>query len=170
MKHIWNVIAAALGAAAGFLWGEINGMFIALLTFIVFDYISGVMAAFKQKKVSSSIGFIGILKKVGILMAVGVAHVLDVYVLKQGAVLMTATQLFFIANEGLSILENLGEIGVRFPKALKNALEKLRDTDNKEEQKHDTHQSGSAGESGLRSGEEDAGGDADGSGEETGEH
>lgn len=140
MKHFFGIIAAGLGAAAGFLWGEINGMFIALITFISFDYISGVMSAIKRKKASSSVGFLGILKKVGILMAVGVAHILDVYVLKQGAVLMTATQLFFIANEGLSILENLGEIGVKLPKALKNALEKLRDTD-KEDDNHGTDQS-----------------------------
>lgn len=133
MKHVYNVIAAALGAACGFLWGELNGMLIALIVFIVFDYISGLMSAAKNKCLSSSVGFKGILKKVGILIAVAVAHILDVYVLKIDGVLMTMTELFMIANEGLSILENLGEVGVRFPAALKNALEKLRDNNDKKQ-------------------------------------
>ena len=132
MKHVFNIITAAVGAACGFLWGELNGMLIALLVFIVLDYVTGLMSAAKNKRLSSSVGFKGILKKVGILIAVAVAHVLDVYVLKMDGVLMTMTELFMIANEGLSILENLGEIGVRFPTVLKNALEKLREKNDKE--------------------------------------
>lgn len=133
MKHVFNFICAAVGAACGFLWGELDGMLIALLVFIVLDYISGCLSAAKNKRLSSSVGFKGILKKVGILIAVAVAHVLDVYVIKMSGVLMTMTELFMIANEGLSILENLGEIGVRLPASLISTLEKLRDKNDKED-------------------------------------
>lgn len=139
MKHAYNIIAAAVGAACGFLWGELDGMLIALLVFIVLDYVSGCLSAAKNKRLSSSVGLMGILKKVGILIAVAVAHILDVYVIHMSGVLMTMTELFMIANEGLSILENLGEIGVKLPKALKETLAKLRDNndDNKDNDKGD---------------------------------
>ena len=132
-RQVWDTVFGALGAVAGFLWGGLTGMLIALLAFMAFDYLSGVMVAIKKKKVSSAVGYKGLLKKAGILLCVAVGHVLDVYVLGGAAVMMTACELFFIANEGISVLENLGRLGVPYPKKLKDVLEALK---NKSEDKN----------------------------------
>lgn len=135
-RNIWNGAVAAVGMAAGFLWGEMTGLMIALLTFMVLDYISGVFVAIKRKKVSSAVGYKGILKKCGILLGVAVGHILDAYVIKSGAGLMAACQAFFLANEGISILENLGRLGVKYPAKLKNVLEALKSESDKEKDKN----------------------------------
>jgi toxin secretion/phage lysis holin len=134
-RNIWNGAVAAVGMAAGFLWGDMTGLMIALITFICMDYISGVLVAIKRKKLSSAVGYKGILKKCGILLGVAVGHVLDTYVIKSGAGLMAACQAFFIANEGISILENLGRLGVKFPAKVRNVLEALKSESEKEKDK-----------------------------------
>ena len=134
-RNIWNGAVAAVGMAAGFLWGDMTGLMIALITFICMDYISGVLVAIKRKKLSSAVGYKGILKKCGILLGVAVGHVLDTYVIKSGAGLMAACQAFFIANEGISILENLGRLGVKFPAKVRNVLEALKSDSEKEKDK-----------------------------------
>lgn len=134
-RNIWNGAVAAVGMAAGFLWGDMTGLMIALITFIIMDYISGVLVAIKRKKLSSAVGYKGILKKCGILLGVAVGHILDTYVIKSGAGLMAACQAFFIANEGISILENLGRLGVKFPAKVRNVLEALKSDSEKEKDK-----------------------------------
>jgi toxin secretion/phage lysis holin len=134
-RNIWNGAVAAVGMAAGFLWGDMTGLMIALITFICMDYISGVLVAIKRKKLSSAVGYKGILKKCGILLGVAVGHILDTYVIKSGAGLMAACQAFFIANEGISILENLGRLGVKFPAKVRNVLEALKSDSEKEKDK-----------------------------------
>ena len=136
-RNIWNGAVAAVGMAAGFLWGDMTGLMIALITFICMDYISGVLVAIKRKKLSSAVGYKGILKKCGILLGVAVGHILDTYVIKSGAGLMAACQAFFIANEGISILENLGRLGVKFPAKVRNVLEALKSDSEKEKDKED---------------------------------
>ena len=135
-RQLWNTVIGAVGLAAGFLWGEMTGLMIALLTFIIFDYVSGVLVAIKRKKLSSAVGFKGILKKCGILLGVAVGHILDAYVIKSGAGLMAACQAFFLANEGISILENLGRLGVKYPEKLKNILAALKN-ENEDKNKED---------------------------------
>ena len=98
-----------------------------LIAFIVIDYLSGVVAAFVCKRLDSAIGARGIAKKVGFLVLVAVAHLLDQVAGLGAPVLKTATIWFLIANEGISITENLGEIGVPIPKTLQDALRRLRD-------------------------------------------
>lgn len=132
-RVILQTIAAGAGATVGFLWGDWSGLMIALITFIAFDYLTGVLNAIKRKKLSSEIGFKGLLKKIGILLCVAVGHILDAYVLKQGSVLTAAVQLFFIANEGISILENLGRLGVKYPQKLKDVLQALKKEDSKKD-------------------------------------
>lgn len=134
-RNIWNGAVAAVGMAAGFLWGDMTGLMIALITFICMDYISGVLVAIKRKKLSSAVGYKGILKKCGILLGVAVGHILDTYVIKSGAGLMAACQAFFLANEGISILENLGRLGVKFPAKIRNVLEALKSDSEKEKDK-----------------------------------
>lgn len=128
MREFWKVIQAVFTAAGGwigyFLGGN-DGLIYVLLVFVIIDYITGIMCAVSDKKLSSSIGFKGICRKVLIFMLVGMAHLLDRYVLKTGSVLRTAVIFFYISNEGISLLENAGHLGLPIPEKLKEVLEQL---------------------------------------------
>jgi len=126
-KTIWQM-GFALGATLlHFLFGGWSAPLQILVAFIVIDYLSGVVAAFVGKRLDSSVGSRGIAKKVGFLVLVAVAHLLDQIAGLGAPVLKTATIWFLIANEGISITENLGEIGVPIPDRLRQALAVLRD-------------------------------------------
>ena len=122
-------ISAALGAVGGFLFGQLNGLFYAVIAMMAIDYITGVVVAVLDKKLSSEVGFRGLVKKVFILVLIAVAHIIDAQVIGTGAALMTAVMLFFIANEGISILENAAALGLPIPQKLRDVLEQLRDKD-----------------------------------------
>lgn len=129
MSKLWNVLSAifaTIGLWLGLFIGPVNGLLIALIVFVITDYITGVASAIVRKELSSSVGFKGLARKVLIFLIVGIANVLDVYVLGANAVLRTAVILFYMANEGLSIIENAGEIGLPIPKKLKEVLAQLR--------------------------------------------
>lgn len=96
---------------------------------IVIDYISGLIKAYNTKTLSSSIGFKGILKKVGILLIVMLSVLVDRVTIDNGGI-RTLVIYYFVANEGLSILENLAEAGLPVPKTLKNSLKVIK-KDNK---------------------------------------
>jgi toxin secretion/phage lysis holin len=130
MDHIWNfgkIFAAGIGALIGMFIGDINGMMYALLIFIVLDYISGVAVAFKQHQLSSEIGFWGIVKKICLLLVVGIGNVVDVFILGEGAAFRTAAIFFFLANEGISLLENFAALGVKVPEGLTGFLGRLKE-------------------------------------------
>lgn len=118
---------AAVGAFIGWFLGDINGLIYALLAFVVCDYITGIVYACLTKSLSSEVGFKGIAKKVAIFMLVGLANLIDVYVVKQGAVLRSAVILFYIANEGISLMENWGKLGLPLPEKLKEILQQLKE-------------------------------------------
>ena len=129
MSKLWNVLSAifaTIGLWLGLFIGPVNGLLIALIVFVITDYITGFASAIVRKELSSSVGFKGLARKVLIFLIVGIANVLDVYVLGANAVLRTAVILFYMANEGLSIIENAGEIGLPIPKKLKEVLAQLR--------------------------------------------
>lgn len=105
----------------------------ALIAFMALDYLTGVLVAAAQKELSSKVGFKGIAKKVIILALVAVGHILDTHVLGGGAVCRSAVSGFYIANEGISILENAAELGLPLPKKLIDVLKQLRDDNDKEE-------------------------------------
>ena len=107
-------------------------MLIALIVLMALDYVSGVMCAVEDKKLSSAIGFKGICKKVLILMLVGVANILDVNVVGSGAILRGAVICFYLSNEGLSLLENAAYLGLPVPAKLKAILSQLHDRAEKE--------------------------------------
>ena len=135
MKEIWNVIQvifAAIGGSIGWFLGGSDGLLYALIAFVIIDYITGVMCAVLDKKLSSEIGFKGIFKKVLIFLMVGIAKILDGYILGDGSTLRTAFIFFYCANEGLSLLENATHIGLPVPEKLKGILEQLHDRENKE--------------------------------------
>jgi toxin secretion/phage lysis holin len=129
MKDIWNAAQLAITAIGGWLgWvlGGWDGFLYALVVFVVTDYLTGLMAAAVEKKLSSEIGFKGIFRKVLIFMLVGIGHILDAKVIGDGSVLRTAVIFFYISNEGISIIENAGRIGLPIPKKLKAVLEQLK--------------------------------------------
>ena len=128
MKQIWSGIQIAFTAFGGFLgWflGGLDGFLYALIAFTVIDYITGVMCAITDKKLSSSVGFKGICRKVLIFTLVGIGNIVDVYVLGQGGVLRTAVIFFYLSNEGVSIMENTAHLGLPIPAKLKEVLEQL---------------------------------------------
>ena len=136
MKEFWSVIQVAFAAIGGWLgWfmGGCDGLLYALIAFVVVDYITGVMCAVVDKKLSSAVGFKGIFKKVLIFALVGVANILDVNVIGTGSVLRTAIIFFYISNEGVSLIENAGHLGLPIPAKLKAVLEQLHDRAEKED-------------------------------------
>ena len=136
MKNIWNWIQVALAAVVGTLgWflGELDGFLYALIAFVVIDYLTGVMCAVVDKKLSSAVGFKGIFKKVLIFVMVGIGNIIDVQVLGQAGVLRTAVIFFYLSNEGVSLLENAGHLGLPIPAKLKAVLEQLHDRSEKED-------------------------------------
>jgi toxin secretion/phage lysis holin len=140
MKEFWNVIQlvfAAIGGWLGWFMGGCDGLLYALIAFVAADYITGVMCAIIDKKLSSEVGFKGIFKKVLIFMLVGVANILDVQVIGSGCVLRTAVIFFYISNEGVSLLENAGHLGLPIPTKLKDVLEQLHDRAEKEDEKNE---------------------------------
>ena len=122
-------ISGAIGAVVGFLYGEVNGLFIAIIALMVLDYITGILCAVITKTLSSEVGFRGLVKKFVILIVIAVGHLVDAYVIGTGSAVMSAVMLFFAANEGISILENAAILGLPIPKKLKDVLEQLKDKD-----------------------------------------
>lgn len=118
---------AALGGALGAVMGGFDGFLYALVVFVVVDYITGLMAAAVEKKLSSEVGFKGIFKKVVIFCLVAVGHIVDTYIIGEGSVLRTAVIFFYLSNEGISVLENAARIGLPVPEKLKAVLEQLRE-------------------------------------------
>lgn len=136
MKEIWNWIQLALsaiGGVAGWFLGGLDGLLYALLTFVVIDYITGVMCAIIDKKLSSKIGFKGIFKKVLIFVMVAIGHIIDTNLVGTGSVLRTAVIFFYLSNEGISFLENTAHLGLPIPSKLKAVLEQLHDRAEKED-------------------------------------
>lgn len=100
---------------------------------MVIDYITGVMCAIADQRLSSAVGFKGICRKVLIFLLVGIANILDVQVIGTGSVLRTAIIFFYISNEGVSLLENAGHLGLPIPEKIKSVLEQLHDRAESEE-------------------------------------
>ncbi len=126
IQIIIDSIAGAVGAVLGFMYGEVTGLFWALIAFMATDYITGVVVAAINKQLSSEVGFRGLAKKLMILVFVSLGHIADVYVLGGTPVAMSAVMLFYIANEGLSIIENAGNLGLPVPKKLKDIMVQLK--------------------------------------------
>ncbi len=118
---------AAVGGWLGYFVGGVDGLMTALLVLMVMDYVTGVMCAVIDRELSSSVGFRGIFKKVLILMLVGVAHIVDLHVVRSGEALRSAVICFYLSNEGVSVLENAGHLGLPIPEKLKAILAQLHD-------------------------------------------
>ena len=131
--RILKTVSAVSCGIAGFLWGELDGLLVALIAFICLDYITGLIVSAVRHNLNSQTSFAGLAKKAFILIVVSVAHIIDTQILGGTAsVLRSAACGLYIANEGLSILENGGKLGVPYPKKLKEVLEQLRDKSEEE--------------------------------------
>ena len=130
MKTVWNTVQFSFAAVGGFLgWflGGCDGLLYALIAFVTVDYVTGVMCAVVDRKLSSSVGFKGIFRKVLIFVMVGISHILDTQVIGNGSVLRTAVIFFYISNEGVSLLENVSHLGLPVPEPVKTVLKQLHD-------------------------------------------
>ena len=130
MKEFWNTIQlifTAVGGWLGWFLGGCDGLLYALLIFVTLDYLTGVMCAVADHKLSSEVGFKGICRKVLIFALVGIGHVLDTQVIGTGSILRTAVIFFYFSNEGVSLVENAAHLGLPIPEKLKAVLEQLHD-------------------------------------------
>lgn len=130
MRDMWNLIQfifALIGGWLGYFLGGWDGALYALITFITVDYITGVMCAISDRRLSSEVGFRGICRKVIILVLVGVGSILDRQIIGSGSILRTAVIFYYLSNEGISILENATRLGLPVPEKLKNVLEQLKE-------------------------------------------
>lgn len=127
MKHLIDTVTAILGTALTYLVGQWDAPLIVLLCFMVADYITGVLVAIITKKLSSTVGFKGLAKKACILLVMVLAVLLD-HLLHEGEWLFrTLCAYFYIANEGISILENAALLGIPVPNKLREVLAQLND-------------------------------------------
>lgn len=126
-----DIVLFELGLFLGAFLGEVDGLLVALICFSIVDYITGVIDAIMSHELSSNVGFKGIARKVLLFTIVGIAHIMDVYVIGSQAVCRTAVIIFYIANEGLSIVENVASCGVPIPNKIKIILEQLKEEDKK---------------------------------------
>jgi len=136
---VWAKIQAAitaLGGWFGYFIGGMDGLMIALVIFMILDYITGIMGAIIDHKLSSEEGFRGIFKKMLIVILVGVANIVDINVIGTGSALRGAVICFYLSNEGLSLLENAAHVGLPIPEKLKEILAQLHNREQKEGEYH----------------------------------
>lgn len=129
MQTVWSMLKGITLAVGGYIaWflGGFDGVLIALCVFAVVDYITGVVAAIIEKTVNSRVGFKGIARKFLMFLIVGAASILDMYVLHDAAPVREIVIVFYIANEGISIIENSARLGLPIPQKLLDVLQQLK--------------------------------------------
>jgi toxin secretion/phage lysis holin len=128
IEHI-RIILAFVGGVLGCIFGGFNSLIYALTAFVALDYITGILLAIRDKKISSEVGYKGIVRKFLIFLIVSMGNIIDNYVLGTGSTLRTLVIMFYLTNEGISILENAGQLGLPIPKKLREAIEKLNSSE-----------------------------------------
>lgn len=125
ISAIAKTLIAGIGAFFGYVVGEWTIMMQVLLYMAIADYLTGLIAGYKEKKLASKVGFKGIAKKLIIFVLIGVGYQLD-RLFGHGSTIQDMIMFFYIGNELLSLVENAGRIGVPVPTALKDAVAVLR--------------------------------------------
>ncbi|MBR3116523.1 MAG: phage holin family protein [Bacilli bacterium] len=134
MKEFLSVLNAGLATTLIYIFGGLDVALQCLLVAIVIDYITGLIKSYKSASLNSKVGIKGLLKKVGILCLVALTVVIDKLTGNTGYV-RSMVIYYLVANEGLSILENLGEVGIIVPEFLKKRLEQLKETESDKKEK-----------------------------------
>ncbi|QNK40963.1 phage holin family protein [Caproicibacter fermentans] len=120
-----KILLVCMGGLLGWLLGGFDSLIYALVAFVGLDYATGVLLAIHDKKLSSEIGFHGICKKIMIFTLIALGHVIDQYVIGTGSALRTMLIMFYLSNEGISIIENASEMSIPIPDKLKDVLQQL---------------------------------------------
>lgn len=134
IELVWvkiQIAFTALGGWLGFYLGGLDGLLIALIFFVALDYITGVMCAVVDKRLSSEVGFKGLFRKMLIFAMVGMAHIIDTHVVGTDGALRSAVIAFYLSNEGISMIENAGHLGLPIPEKLKTILAQLHGKEDK---------------------------------------
>lgn len=126
-KDLVKIFFTIFGSLVGFFLGDLDIFIYSLTAFVICDYVSGIIRAGFERKLSSKIGFKGILKKIMIFIIVGIANICDKNLIKNQSMIRSSIIFFYIANEGLSILENALAIDLPIPKKLKILLEQFKE-------------------------------------------
>lgn len=126
MKHLISYYVSVFLTTVIYLLGGIDIALKSLLLIMIFDYITGVLSAIYNKELNSKIGFKGIIKKIGYLFLIALSVLID-NILGQDGTIRTLVIYFFVANDGISILENMGEMNIPLPQKLNDVLEQLRE-------------------------------------------
>lgn len=133
MKEFLDVMLQFISTTSGswlrWFLGGYDGLLLALIVFVVVDYVIGVMRSIISKRWSSKIKLREVFKKILIFILVGIGNILDVQIIGNGSALRTAVIIFYISNVGMSLLNNATYIGLPIPKTLRNILEQLRATE-----------------------------------------
>lgn len=131
MNEYWSMILqfifATIRNGLGWFLGGYDGLLFTLIVFVGINYITEVMCAIVDKKLSSEIKLKGIFKKILIFALVGIGNILDVQVIGNGSVFRTAVIFFYLSNVGISLLENASYLGLPIPEVLRDVLEQLHD-------------------------------------------
>lgn len=123
IKHSFASFVAIIGG----IFGPIDGAMYALIAFVIIDFITGILRGIEECTLSSQVGYKNIFKKIGIFVIVGVANILDVYIIKEGGAIRLMAIFFYLANEGIAILENSAIIGIPIPNKLKEILLEIKE-------------------------------------------
>ena len=134
MNNIFNSVVAVIATFFTYLFGGWDVALSILITFMILDYITGVIWAYIQKNLNSEVGFKGLVKKCTILIVLIVGSMLDRLLNSGEWVFRTLVAYFYIANEGISLLENISNLGVPIPAKIKDALEQLNNKEESEKQ------------------------------------
>lgn len=120
---LFKLLLAGSGMMIGWFLGTLDALVYALVVLIIVDYISEIMRGVITKELSSAAGVKAIFQKILILLLVGVANIIDIYLIRsENAPLKTATLFFYMTNQGISLLENAAMMGIPIPKILKETL------------------------------------------------
>lgn len=125
MKYFINNITSVILTTFIYLLGGMDIALKSLIIIMMIDYITGIASAIYNKKLSSKIGFKGIIKKFSYLCVVALSVVID-NLISQDGVIRTLVIYFFVANDGLSIIENMAEMDIKLPKKLVDSLEQIK--------------------------------------------
>ena len=127
---LYNTLITGIIGIIGYLFGDINGLLVALLIAMSLDFVTGIIVAVVKHELSSNICGKGIAKKVLMLCIVVVGHLVDSAVIGEGAAIQNLVVIFYLANECISLLENSARLGVKYPDNLIKILEQLREGNN----------------------------------------